>query len=300
VAVENCVNFVAPDGQYLEVEMKLTPNSAGESPVLCDVTICTGVIEVDIDIKPQSCPNPLNVKRIHAQSDIDEVEADYSMDKPRPGIDGANLFVAFPVAVLGTADFDVSLIDPSTVMLEGTPVVRWNYEDVATPMPPDAEECECHTLAGDGYMDLTLKFNLLEIIDVLGDVYDGQIIPLTLTGYLYDGTGIDGYDCVVIRAAHYLADVPGDITDPDQLDLSNSPNPFNPATAIQFTLPIPAQVVLDIYNVTGQRVATILDGKLEAGRHRVTWDGSGVASGIYLYRLSVGNVSAVRKMVLLK
>jgi len=300
VTVDNCVNFVAPDGQYLEVEMKLTPNEAGESPVLCDVTICTGVIDVAIDIKPQSCPNPLNIKRVHTQTDVDEISDDYAMDKPRPDIDGNSVFVAFPVAILGTPDFDVTLVDPSTVMLAGTPVVRWNYDDVATPMPPDAAECECHTLAGDGYTDLTLKFNLLEIIDVLGEVSDGQVIPLTLTGYLYDGTGIEGYDCVVIRARHLLADNPDDITDPEQLDLSNSPNPFNPATTIQFTLPIPAYVVLEIYNVTGQRVATLLDRSLEAGRHSVVWNGSNIASGIYLYRLNVGSVSAVRKMVLLK
>jgi len=80
----------------------------------------------------------------------------------------------------------------------------------------------------------------------------------------------------------------------------NFPNPFNPTTEISFSLPVAADVKLEVYNVMGQQVATIVDRFMEAGRHSVTFDGRAVASGIYFYRLEAGEVVETRKMVLLK
>ena len=85
----------------------------------------------------------------------------------------------------------------------------------------------------------------------------------------------------------------------------NYPNPFNPATEISFSLPEQTHVNLEIYNVLGQRVITLVNEQMEAGAHEVTWDskdndGSSVASGIYLYRLNTDKFSQSRKMMLLK
>ena len=80
----------------------------------------------------------------------------------------------------------------------------------------------------------------------------------------------------------------------------NYPNPFNPATEISFSLPNAADVKLEIFNIMGQRVATLADQHLEAGNHGVIWDGSHVASGVYFYRLEAGDFVESRKMVLLK
>ena len=85
----------------------------------------------------------------------------------------------------------------------------------------------------------------------------------------------------------------------------NYPNPFNPATAIEFTVPRRSHVTIDIFNVLGQRVRRLVDGPVEAGIHRVVWDGrneSGmpVASGVYLYRMVTGGFEQTRKMLLLK
>lgn len=132
------------------------------------------VISVYVDIKPGSCPNPLN--------------------KKSKGV--------LPVAVLGTDDFDVTTIDPETIELtredveEGVAPIRWSYEDVATPF--EGELCDCHDLEGDGYMDLTLKFDTQELVDELdlSDFDDGDEIPLTITGYLYDGKEFKGEDCI--------------------------------------------------------------------------------------------------------
>ncbi|MFH1736159.1 MAG: T9SS type A sorting domain-containing protein, partial [bacterium] len=74
---------------------------------------------------------------------------------------------------------------------------------------------------------------------------------------------------------------------PATLGLSISPNPFNPTTAISFQLSAISHVNLSVYDISGQKVATLIDGFLDAGYHQVTLDGSGLASGVYVYRLEV-------------
>ncbi len=86
----------------------------------------------------------------------------------------------------------------------------------------------------------------------------------------------------------------------------NYPNPFNPTTTIEFSLPKRSDVELTIYNMLGQKLRTLVSESMQAGEHSLVWDGqdnsgSSVASGMYLYRLKVGeNISQTRKMVLLK
>ncbi len=80
----------------------------------------------------------------------------------------------------------------------------------------------------------------------------------------------------------------------------NYPNPFNPQTEISFSLPAACQVTLDIYNIVGQKVATLVDRHLNAGEHTVTFNGRETASGVYFYRLSTSEFTDTQKMVLLK
>jgi hypothetical protein len=85
----------------------------------------------------------------------------------------------------------------------------------------------------------------------------------------------------------------------------NYPNPFNPTTMIEFSVPERADVQLDIYNILGRKVETLVDREMAAGDYTVQWDGTNqsgqsVATGIYLYRLTTGDHTASRKMLLLK
>lgn len=81
----------------------------------------------------------------------------------------------------------------------------------------------------------------------------------------------------------------------------NYPNPFNPTTTIEYTVPTTGRVTLIVYNLLGQTVKTLVDEDQQAGDHRVTFDGSTLASGVYLYRLqSDSGASASKKMLLLK
>jgi len=87
---------------------------------------------------------------------------------------------------------------------------------------------------------------------------------------------------------------------PEGFALGNYPNPFNPATTISFTLPSASYTRLEVYNILGQSVVTLVDGYLHAGSHSVVWDAHDAASGIYLYRLSTDYVSTTKQMILMK
>jgi hypothetical protein len=137
---------------------------------------CQGVKEVSLDIKPGSCPNPFRLKCI--------------------GL--------LPAAVLGSDELDVTTIDPETIMITregimgGVPAFKISYKDVGTPF--EGELCDCHGLYGDGYMDLSLKFIVADLITglMLDEFGDRETIPLTIVGETYDGTPIRGEDCIQI------------------------------------------------------------------------------------------------------
>ena len=80
----------------------------------------------------------------------------------------------------------------------------------------------------------------------------------------------------------------------------NYPNPANPSTTIEFDLPKSSQVTLKIYNILGEEVAILVSGQLAAGSYTYEWDGSNVASGVYLYRLETEGYIETRKMILMR
>ena len=93
---------------------------------------------------------------------------------------------------------------------------------------------------------------------------------------------------------------------PVSFDLSqNYPNPFNPSTIINFLIPKKTHVILDVYNLLGQKVTILVDRELSAGKHQIRWDGADqknnkVASGIYLYRLKADDYVSSKRMFLIK
>ncbi len=153
-------------------------------------------IRVPVDIKPGACPNPFNI-----------------------GSQGV-----LPVAILGTSDFDVTTIDPTTVTLVGGQILsedplkrkkkikilvnkqhplRWSLEDVGgTPDGPLAAKIDpyqCNNLGPDGHMDILFKFDTQAIAATLGDVEENEPITLQLHGKLRDETPIIGEDVVIIK-----------------------------------------------------------------------------------------------------
>ncbi|MCK4513284.1 T9SS type A sorting domain-containing protein, partial [bacterium] len=123
--------------------------------------------------------------------------------------------------------------------------------------------------------------------------------------HIYSGSRYDAYDIVTITI-----DLTGTGVEDPEIPLAfalrqNYPNPFRGGTALAFALPRPAEAKLDIYNVAGRRIATVVSGNLPAGNHLVTWDGTDtrgakVPAGIYFYRFEADGFESTRKMILLK
>jgi len=128
---------------------------------------------VPVDIKPQSCPNPLNV----------------------------NSQGVLPVAILGTDDLDVQDIDPDSITLQGVQPLRSELEDVATPFEPfffKQFADDCTDEGPDGFDDLTLKFDTQAIVAAWDVPIDGEVIVLILEAEFFDGTPLLGEDVVII------------------------------------------------------------------------------------------------------
>jgi outer membrane protein assembly factor BamB len=112
------------------------------------------------------------------------------------------------------------------------------------------------------------------------------------------------------RTANYASGFYSDVEQPPadagqlmplEFSLSpNYPNPFNPSTTLSFSLNQPASVTLTIWNVLGQKVATVLDARQDAGWHRIRFDASSLGSGVYFARLQVQNRTQIQKMVLVR
>ena len=155
-------------GQILQFGFLNTATNYEGSGVFYDnVVFRVAPVELSLDIKPGSCPNPINT-----------------------GSRGV-----LPVALLGTADLDVYSINVESLRLEGVAPFGADYEDVATPFEGDL--CGCTEAGPDGFVDLTLKFSVQDIINAIGASPTGDRV-LTLTGTFLDGREIEGKDCVVI------------------------------------------------------------------------------------------------------
>ncbi len=117
---------------------------------------------------------------------------------------------------------------------------------------------------------------------------------------IFVGTEFDGILERPLSQVTSIIDKPS-FTVPSSFRLfQNYPNPFNPTTTIKFDVARQTRVILDVYDVLGRVVATLVEGEESAGYHEVSFNGSSFASGVYFYRMSAGNFISVRKFLLLK
>lgn len=103
------------------------------------------------------------------------------------------------------------------------------------------------------------------------------------------GDGIEAVD------AEWAGDLPGDF-----VLKQNYPNPFNPATVIRFHLPVDTEVRLEVFDMLGRRIAVLVDERMQAGKHEMTFDGSRLSSGVYVYRLRAADFNRTRRMMLIR
>lgn len=87
---------------------------------------------------------------------------------------------------------------------------------------------------------------------------------------------------------------------PTTYTLSNYPNPFNPSTTIHYSIPIYSHVIIDVYDIKGHKLATLVDAKEQAGTYKILFNGNNFSSGVYFYRIKTENYQTIKKMILVK
>jgi flagellar hook assembly protein FlgD len=127
---------------------------------------------------------------------------------------------------------------------------------------------------------------------------------------IYVFGGENQFDKIVasIEKLDLMTDVDLENNETSPLNFSleqNYPNPFNPTTTISFKIPQKSKVLLEIFDIFGKRIKTLIDDELKTGTYKVEWNGrdekgNPLSSGIYIYRLSAGKVFLTKKMTLIK
>jgi hypothetical protein len=222
-----------------------------------------------------------------------------------------------------TQSFGAGSHDFYMVRLEGPPLPQivvdplvLNYDTV---MVGNSEDAQIY-ITNVGQVDLVLS-SLTATDPVYTTDYDpadsvlapGDTLWVTVTftptdTLIYEDTLIiannDEDVMVNLNGEGYVIDAVGDVnvgTLPTSYALHSAvPNPFNPTTSIQYDLPKPGQVRLEVFDSSGRKAATLVDGWKSAGVHGATFDGTNLASGVYVCRLTAGNFEAAAKMVLMK
>jgi hypothetical protein len=284
------LDFQPPIGTALPcgtTPVTVTARDAAGNASTCtfDVTVA---LSVPVDIRPGGCPNPLNTST-----------------------NGT-----LPVAIMASSLFDVNRIDPASVRLAGVAPTRWAREDVGAPFHPflGKDDCQdCNAARKDRLADLTLKFNVTDVVAAIGNVSNDDCLVLQLTGRTRDGCPIVGEDMVRIGKGIEMAaiDEPAPTEAPsvemiDRVRLHAArPNPLRRATTIAYDLPAASRVRLGIYDVVGRLVRTLVDDEHGAGRFQQEWDGNDpagqpVVDGVYFSVLTVEGAARdrqVRKLI---
>lgn len=157
----------------------------------------------------------------------------------------------------------------------------------------------------EGVRGISKISDLIENFDYQSNVRS-NIDGRKLGALHWEDGAMEGWDseaefAKVMTAYHSATDVEVESNMPSKFELSAAyPNPFNPSTTIEFTIPVKNHVTLKIYNVMGQKVATLVNGVVNAGAHKVTWDASNLSSGVYFYSLESANQKLTQKVMLLK
>ena len=201
--------------------------------------------------------------------------AGYSIDNIHPGIPG-------PLTLLSSTE------DGVEIGWEMSMADDFQYFEVYRATNPEFTNADTYATVDPMFTDLDAT---------IGQTYYYMVSAVDANGNLGEGTNVVTNAIVSVDDLEMMPTVYG---------LSqNYPNPFNPTTTIEFALPVASEVSLEIYNLLGQKVRTLVNGYVPAGYINTSWDGMDqngkeISSGTYIYRLQTADQSFSKKMVLMK
>ena len=255
--VGSFANVVWPEGADFELFQT-------EFTVAVRVTaVASQALAAGMDVKPGSCPNPVNVKS--------------------RGV--------LPVAVMFPPDTDLEGLDPASVLLAGVPALRVGFEDVSSPAD---SSCDCSSQAPDGVMDAVFHFDTQSVVEALGDVSDGQEIQLELTGVLPDGTEFAAQDCVTMLVK---GNSKGRFA--SGLDENRPALWQDDSDLVYFRMPVSGAVRVTVHDVQGRQVSVLTDDVYGSGQYALPQPVD-LSGGVYFYRLSSPAGVVTAKVVHLK
>ncbi len=196
-----------------------------------------------------------------------------------------NLLPGMGTEKLYILDYQANLLPDFPIETPALP-----FQVISTQFAPLVDDID-----GDGMVEVAMYSNANQLLvwDFDADSRDGK----NMGRFLMDNLNSGQLPIEIMQTASekYEISLPGEFS----LG-ANYPNPFNPVTKISFSIPSMMKVELEIFNVLGRKVESLVNQELDEGIYKVEFDGSQYASGVYLYRLTAGDKKIVRKMVLLK
>lgn len=313
--VRNLIDGIGIQGHYFEFRSHI----GDPSPYVYDVNVLRGNLD-----RIAATGLPVYITEFDIDEPIDSNQlAQYKIYFPlfwtHPGVKGMTFW--------GYIQNDVWSSHPNTFLIrtDGSerPVVPWLRRYVATPFPPTLVSpvgtsgvprnpllvwrFAATTISYRFQVATNLGFSSIVVDSTIADTLC-RLNPLAANTRYYwrvsasndSGTSVNSATAFFITGDQ-IVDVEESAESPVDFALyQNYPNPFNPTTRIEYSVPEKGYVSLKVYNLLGQEVATLFAGVQQRGNYSATFDGAGLASGVYLCRLHTGNYVQTRKLVLQK
>jgi hypothetical protein len=160
---------------------------------------------------------------------------------------------------------------------------------------PEGEELNFSIASSPDFVTANLEGSSLILSSISGAIGEGDLVLRA-----EDPKGNHSELTVTVKVSMATSNEAMDAI-PDEFALNqNYPNPFNPTSTIRFGLPEASEVRLDVFNILGQRVSTLVNGKMQAGWHTVQFEASSLSTGVYIYRIQTGGFIQTKKMMLIK
>jgi len=236
------------------------------------------------------------------------------------------------MGIVGPSGLSAVWFDTADTDIERALLLTSPYPAIRTGLDPDAVQAgETQSLsvyppaAMDNEASLTIEYDDA-VLNLGGGIYGNEAglqmyhWDTALTEWVLLGGHVDTARNEVWSLipdpgvyAAFTTDIITDVEDDEHGDIlpyrfelsQNYPNPFNPVTTIEYSVPKRSHVTIEVYNVLGQKVRTLVDREESAGSYTITWDGrtnsgQSAATGVYLYRFEAGDHVETKKMLLLK